>query len=317
VLQVGGPSPSTPADATELELEWDSVGSMDALANLLDGEHARLVLRNVPNRRVAEDVYALELLESVSPPPSCRALRALVAPTAQQIDPETVWRLAEQRGFDVRIGYSASKDAFDVLLDRAGVQRPYRALNWGTDRAPTDKPWTAYATSPLEHERRRAAIQDLREFLRARLPDYMVPSQFVVLDALPLTPNGKVDRAALRAPDEVRSDFGAKFVAPRTVLERTIAQIWQNVLGLEKVGINDNFFDLGGHSLLLVRMHGQLADVLDVELSLTDLFEHTTVSALAKYLTESGRFNTPSPTLDRHTRTPNTPLANGAAPSER
>jgi acyl carrier protein len=136
-------------------------------------------------------------------------------------------------------------------------------------------------------------VRELRDFLRTRLPDYMVPSQFVVLDALPLTPNGKVDREALRAPDEVRSDFAAKFVAPRTLLERAIAQVWREVLGLDKVGVTDNFFDLGGHSLLLVKVHGQLTETLGVDLSLTDLFEHTTVSALARYLSNDRRVMTP------------------------
>ena len=151
----------------------------------------------------------------------------------------------------------------------------------------SEAPLRSFATDPLRHEYRRKTLGDLREYLHAKLPDYMVPSAFVVLDALPLTPNGKVDRRALRVPDDEASESAARFVAPRTELERMIATVWQEVLGLKQVGIHDNFFDVGGHSLLLVRMHARLTTELGNDLSLTDLFQHTTVSALAHHLSGS------------------------------
>src|SRR5262249_23581 len=91
---------------------------------------------------------------------------------------------------------------------------------------------------------------DLRNYLKQRLPEYMVPSGFVVMDALPRTPNGKVDRRALPTGHETRADNSEVYLAPRSSMERTIANIWQELLKLEKVGVNDNFFGLGGHSLL-------------------------------------------------------------------
>jgi amino acid adenylation domain-containing protein len=124
-------------------------------------------------------------------------------------------------------------------------------------------------------------IGDLRRLLQARLPDYMVPSAFVLLDALPLTPNGKVDRRALPAPDQARPSLDDTFVAPRTPVEEGLAAIWAQALGVEQVGIHDNFFDLGGHSLLATQVMSRLRNTFQVELPLRSLFDAPTVAGLA------------------------------------
>ncbi len=123
---------------------------------------------------------------------------------------------------------------------------------------------------------------ELRTFLQERLPDYMVPADFVLLDALPLTPNGKLDRRALPAPD--RPVSSEAFVAPRTSTEAQLAQIWAEVLRLERVGIHDNFFALGGHSLLATQIVSRVSAELQVELPLQRLFETPTVAGLAEYV---------------------------------
>lgn len=130
-------------------------------------------------------------------------------------------------------------------------------------------------------------LQELRSFLKERLPDYMVPALFVSLDSLPLTDNGKVDRKALPSPESSRMDAKTEYVAPRSKLEQSIATIWQEVLKIEKVGLMDNFFDLGGHSLLMAQVHGQLREKLGLDLQLIKLLEHPTISSLAKYLTNN------------------------------
>ncbi|MEL6764880.1 MAG: non-ribosomal peptide synthetase, partial [Cyanobacteria bacterium J06607_6] len=122
----------------------------------------------------------------------------------------------------------------------------------------------------------------LPHFLSQHLPAYMVPTQFVLLDALPLTPNGKVDRNALPTPGS--SPHSEPLALPRTQVEKAIAVIWQTVLNQEQVGLHDNFFDLGGHSLLMVRVHGQLQQQLAVEIPLVELFRYPTVNALAAHL---------------------------------
>jgi amino acid adenylation domain-containing protein len=129
-----------------------------------------------------------------------------------------------------------------------------------------------------------APVNELRNFLNKKLPDYMVPSAFVFLDALPLTPSGKVDRRALPLPDSVRPNLEAEYVAPRTDAERIIANIWEEVLRLPKVGMHDNFFDLGGHSLLMVQVHSKLRQAFEKKISIVEMFQHPTVAAVAKHL---------------------------------
>ncbi|MEG4815829.1 amino acid adenylation domain-containing protein [Microcoleus sp. K5-D4] len=124
-----------------------------------------------------------------------------------------------------------------------------------------------------------ALIKNLRSFLREQLPDYMVPASFMFLEAMPLTPNGKVDFKALPAPETNKSD--ADFIAPETLEEQLLAEIWAEVLGLKQVGINDNFFELGGHSLLATQLIAKVRDRFQVELSLRCLFQSPTVASLA------------------------------------
>jgi amino acid adenylation domain-containing protein len=124
--------------------------------------------------------------------------------------------------------------------------------------------------------------EDLRAWLRERLPEYMVPSVFVALAELPLTPSGKIDRKALPEPE--RAGPEATYIPPRSELEQIIAGIWQEVLGVPRVGLHDNFFELGGHSLLVIQAHGRLREALQREIDVVMLFQRPTVSALAKEL---------------------------------
>jgi acyl-coenzyme A synthetase/AMP-(fatty) acid ligase/acyl carrier protein len=129
---------------------------------------------------------------------------------------------------------------------------------------------------------------ELRQFLKQKLPDYMIPTVFVTLDAMPLTPNGKIDRRALPAPSARRAE-SADYIAPQTDLERTIAGIWQDALQVERLSTHANFFDLGGHSLLMAQVHARLREVLQTEVPVIELFKYPTVNSLAKYF--NGRQN--------------------------
>ncbi len=125
------------------------------------------------------------------------------------------------------------------------------------------------------------AVGELRAFLGDRLPEYMVPTAFVILDALPLTPSGKVDRRALPEPEESRLSLGTAYVAPRTLLEEALAAMWAELLGLERVGVNHSFFELGGQSLLATRLIARVREVLQAEIPLTAVFASPTVAGLA------------------------------------
>lgn len=131
----------------------------------------------------------------------------------------------------------------------------------------------------------RPSVGELRDLLEGRLPEYMIPTGFAFADELPLTPNGKVDRRALEALEVPDPSSEREYVPPQSELEATVARVWAEVLGVGRVGLEDNFFDMGGHSLLMIRVQARLADDLATPVSLLDLFRHPTVSALARHLT--------------------------------
>ncbi|WP_414590151.1 amino acid adenylation domain-containing protein, partial [Scytonema sp. PCC 10023] len=144
--------------------------------------------------------------------------------------------------------------------------------------SPGEKRLVAYVVTNLPSE---SASQELRSFLKNRLPEYMVPSAFVILETLPLTPNGKLNREALPVPD-LTTELKGTFAAPRTPIEEMLVGIWAEILGLEKVSIYDNFFELGGHSLLATQLISRVRNAFQVELPLRNLFEASTVASFAE-----------------------------------
>ena len=146
------------------------------------------------------------------------------------------------------------------------------------DQRPGENVLVAYV---VPTEQPALSVGDLRRFLQDRLPDYMIPSSFVVLESLPLLPNGKINRNALPAPDWTQRDAEHEFIAPRTPTEEVLAGIWGQVLGIERVSVADNFFDLGGHSLLATQVVSRIRTAFQVELPLRNIFESPTIAALA------------------------------------
>jgi len=129
----------------------------------------------------------------------------------------------------------------------------------------------------------------LKDHLQSRLPGYMVPSTIVKLNRLPLTPNGKIDRLALPAPEEAVQK--QNYVGPRNAVEEVIVRVWEDLLGIGKVSVHDNFFDLGGHSLLMLRVCTALRQVLDTDFEIVDLFTFPTIHSLALHLSGKGETN--------------------------
>jgi acyl carrier protein len=128
---------------------------------------------------------------------------------------------------------------------------------------------------------------EVRQYLKHKLPEYMIPAALVLLDELPLTPSGKVDRRALPAPDQNGLQLANIYQPPRTPTEQTLVAIWGEVLRLEKVGIYDNFFDLGGHSLLATQVMSRIRSAFSIDLPLRRMFESPTVAAIAVIIEES------------------------------
>ncbi|MEM9070569.1 MAG: MupA/Atu3671 family FMN-dependent luciferase-like monooxygenase [Myxococcota bacterium] len=176
------------------------------------------------------------------------------------------------RGYRIELGEIESR-----LHELASVRE---AVVVAREDAPGDKRLVAYLTVRSEFDTDAARVE-----LSAALPEYMVPSHFVVLDSFPLTPNAKVDRKKLPRPDEVMGRASVEFVAPENETQERIAEIWKKVLGVRQVGTRDNFFELGGHSLLAVQVHRELKSALGAStLAITDIFRFPTLGALADHL---------------------------------
>jgi amino acid adenylation domain-containing protein len=183
------------------------------------------------------------------------------------------------RGFRVEPG-----DVEAALLEHPEVREAAVVARAG---APGETRLVAYVVGG-------AAGEALRAHLAARLPDHMVPAAFVAMDALPLNPNGKLDRRGLPAPEY---GAGAEYVAPRTPGEEVLAGLWAEVLGVERVGVEDDFLQLGGHSLLAVRLLSRVHEAFGVEVPLRALFEHPTVAALARAVDEAAASRVSAPPL--------------------
>jgi acyl carrier protein len=205
-----------------------------------------------------------------------------------------MWQLGEQLGYTVHLSWwEGSQDgSFDVVFCRQNAilepiiskvdQQPYP--NFWDDETIIPKSWTDYTNNPLYGKLVQKLVPQVREFVQQKLPSYMVPQAFVLLNTLPLTPNGKVDRRALPTPDLATRNLATGFLAPRTAIETQMSQIWSEVLGVERIGIKDNFFELGGHSLLATQVISRSRDLFSVELSLQNLLEYPTIANLAEII---------------------------------
>lgn len=234
-----------------------------------------------------EDRWDLtELRRLVQDNPQTLALANVAnARLGEGIDPEDLYKLP----YHVHLSWArhGADGSFDVAFTQSSrtVQFPFEPA--------TAKSLSDYVNHPLRGKQARQLGPQLRNFLKARLPEHMIPASFVVLDELPLLPNGKIDRRALPAPEAIRPDLPHAFVAPRTSVEQSLANIWSDLLGLPQIGIHDNFFDLGGHSLLTTQLISRVRELFKVELPLRQVFQQPTIAALATSIEEAQNNSAP------------------------
>lgn len=311
VLETGGRCARSPIHFEERH--WRQFCGAAQLAKYLEEQSPpALIVRGVPSRRIGAERSLLAWLAR-SPPQTIindsAALRWLTgeADEPDGIEPEELWALAERVPYGVGVTWAQKPDdvnsyddeaagGYDVLCVRRAAgekEKEQTPIVWCAPLSEEGelKPWELYANRLDE----RHLAHDLRQHLRARVPEYMVPSAFVWLDSLPLTPNGKRDRRALPEPaDANRRSSNPIDALPGNEVEAALAEVWREVLGLERVGMHENFFDLGGHSLLLVRVHSKLVQSFKTSLSIVDLFRLPSISALAKAIAaERNDFNAP------------------------
>jgi pristinamycin I synthase 3 and 4 len=276
--------------------DWQAEGLTAAGArSLLEGRRsAGLSLVHVPNARLWDDMKAVDLLSAPQGPATADDLRRALRDSGPGgVEPEAFWELGQELGYEVSVRWSEAgwEGCFDVdflplaplraVTGRNGADHDPARAKAGDDHSGS---WSVFANDPLKGSAARDLVPRLRERLQERLPEYMVPSAFVLLDALPVTPNGKLDRKALPAPrSEDRKTEGSD-VPPRDPTEQALAEIWRDLFGLNRVGVHDNFFELGGHSLLVIRLAGLVRKTLGVAMPLNFVFQAPTIAQMADRL---------------------------------
>ncbi|MBI4782433.1 MAG: amino acid adenylation domain-containing protein [Oscillatoriophycideae cyanobacterium NC_groundwater_1537_Pr4_S-0.65um_50_18] len=249
---------------------------------LAETQPEQLQINGVLNARVVKAVQTADGLADETSPKTAGQLRQALEHVESGFDPEDWWDLETELPYTIEIRWSdLGIDRYDVVCLKRSSLEPNPIAVPSLKQLSRDRPWHTYANQPLQTQLARQLIPQLRQHLEHKLPAYMVPSAFVVLETLPLTANGKVDRRALPAPDASRINRTGADAEPRSPLEVTLARLWSELLGVHRVGIHDNFFALGGHSLLATQLTSRIRDESSVELPLQSLFEAPTIAQLA------------------------------------
>jgi len=293
--------------------DWEAVGwNVERLRRELSSGVPELVFTGIPNARVEMDLAGEDWLRQAADDDYVSEVQTRLAAMGNEVkgvDPEAVRAIGREFGYEVRVNWPSS-----------GVPGSYEALLWKAERQPAPEElaegevgrdislsqqgprWRQYANHPLADWVDGGITGELREYLQERLPGYMVPTAFIELEELPLTPNGKVDRKALLAV-EGDAYVGHGYEEPRGEVETTLAEIWAEVLKVERVGRHDDFFELGGHSLLATQAASLIRKSFQTDLPLRKIFEAPTVASLAAVLvageSSSGQFEKRAETLRR------------------
>ena len=323
------------AEADDIEVrrvDWRDIhtngrsSARQALAGYLEHQQpTTAVISNVPNARAKPAVELLARLrssadgtvselgqvtpESSGPPPEVPEAMDLMG--LSELD--SLLAATSYRGEISWARCDASGD-FDLALWRSDQPRPAALDAALLPQAEEPGSWSAYTNDPLDRQLRRRLVPEWRAFLEERLPEYMVPSAYVLLETMPRTPGGKLDRRALPAPEATRPELSSGFVAPRSADEERLAAIWCQVLSIDRVGVHDNFFELGGHSLLGTRVMARVRDGFGLELPLRSLFDGPTLAEQAVCLARARRHRPEAgrrtgPTIERVTREQDLPLS--------
>ncbi len=290
VLYVGAGDQADPEAEADASWEIDRL-TLDSLrARLQETTDELLIVADVPNARVSGPLKLLAMRRDSGSAETVEDVRRLAFPDG--VNPEELWTLGESLGWSVEVSVADSDNAgrVDAMFSRRhGTSGRYR---FPALRGWTRESLTACATAPMRSKPAGVLPSHLRSFLEARLPAYMLPAAYVRLEALPLTPNGKVDRRGLPAP--ARDAYAdATYEAPVGEAEAALAQIWAEVLRMERVGRWDHFFELGGHSLLAVQVVSRVRQRLGVEVALGEVFRLPVLAEFARAVAGAARADLP------------------------
>ncbi len=288
-----------------------------SLAELLERTQPEMLgLTGIPNARLRAEAVAAEWLGAEDGSGMVSDLRKRIAESSEvTVEPEDLWSLEQEFPYliEVRGSKIAVDGRFDVVLRRRNAEGA--VADYAIARFPGEsenvRPWASYANNPLRQRVAGKLIPQLRLFVGGKLPEYMVPSAFVLMDSMPLTSNGKVNRRALPAPEQSLTEGLGDYRAPQTPLEEMVAAIFADVLRIERAGLDDNFFELGGHSLSATQVVSRIRQNLRVDLPVRTVFESPTVATLAQAVVskQRGDQGLVAPPIERVSRSQRLPLS--------
>ena len=265
------PTPSTLSDL-QTSLEQANTHSID-----------KVVVRNILNARLSKDFITQEILTSDSSIQLISDLHNRIADKIRQspegIQPEDIYQFDTPHRIELTWAASGKRDCFDAYFYPADNNAQLQlSARFGA------KPLTELCYEPTQQNTEFELADRLRDRLREKLPDFMVPSEFIMLTTMPLTPNGKINRKALPKPEKRQRAVKEAFVAPESDIEQSIAAVLQEMLNLEKIGTKDNFFSLGANSLLIAQANNRLSQRLNRQVSLVAMYRFPTIAKLAEHL---------------------------------
>ncbi len=290
-LRIGAPEP--PPDVEYFTWNRD-LDSLDGIRDLLARDPGTVIrIERIANARIAADLKLRQTLadnpglENVAELESANHSRDLPA----SLDPEQLWALPDEFPFEVELCLAEADDEgrFDAVFvptELAGAASLTELVYTTSRRKLSRKAEYFYANQPYQEKTSIGLVPELRESLAEVLPDYMIPNDIMLLARLPLTPNGKVDRMSLPIPDGARPDIDENYVAPADVLEIAVSLIWSEMLELEKIGVQDSFFALGGHSLTATRIATRLNETFDLRIGIDDIFDYKNIQLLSRGMRE-------------------------------
>uniref|UniRef100_UPI001F22AF9B phosphopantetheine-binding protein n=1 Tax=Nostoc sp. CMAA1605 TaxID=2055159 RepID=UPI001F22AF9B len=266
-------------------LDWQEQElNLETIERILKTEQPDVFsIKDIPNARLTSEMVLLEKIAQIYG--NVSDLKTVIDQIKPGLELEEFLALTRDLPYTPFIQYSATSFAYyDVIFQKnipgkEQIPRFNQSKNWRL------KPWQHYANQPLQYRTNQVEpelLEEWRDFLGTNLPDYMIPSHFVVLEKLPLTPNGKVDRKALPAPG--KTVVATDIELPVTETEKLLAQLWVKLLKYEVIARQDNFFNLGGHSLLATQLSYRIRDTFNIELPLRQVFETPNLIDLANYI---------------------------------
>ena len=274
--------------ASDASYHWEELGTVDRIAGFLEKKPEQPIrITNIPNQRTAEDVALMEALASESPSLRLADIRDRIQHVSHGVLPDTLWELEDRLPYRVHIRWGT--DGVDGCFEAVFIPE---ALENTLPGAPVGISISAGKLHEFVREPQKmkpvllesSQTDAWKTVLRNTIPDYMVPHRYIALQRFPLTPNNKIDRNALPKVSSQKHTTPTVGKAPNTETEKQVAKIWEDSLGLTDIGLDDNFFDLGGHSLIAVKVMTRIEKEIGKRLPLASLFDNPTISKLARLI---------------------------------